>query len=57
MQEKALCLADLLMASGLYAAGPWSATYDGGRRIDYVLYRGAMRSLSDHLLVGVEPEV
>jgi hypothetical protein len=43
--------------SGLYAAGPWSATYDGGRRIDYMLYRGAMGSLSDHLLVRVEPEV
>jgi endonuclease/exonuclease/phosphatase (EEP) superfamily protein YafD len=60
-----LCLADLLIASGLYAAGPWSATYDGGRRIDYVLYRGdfqelgyaAMRSLSDHRLVRVELEV
>jgi hypothetical protein len=53
------------MVTGLYAAGPWNATYDGGRRIIYVLYCGdfhevgyaAMRSLSDHRLVRVELEV
>jgi len=60
-----LFLADLLIAMNLQPAGPGTATHDGGRRIDYVFYRGdfrevgyaATKSLSDHRLVRVELEV
>lgn len=60
-----LFLNDMLLASGLSAAGPGTPTHDSRRRIDYVLYRGGFREAgydvergrSDHRLVRVDLEV
>ena len=62
---KDLFLRDLLLATGLRAAGPSKPTHNSGRCIDYVLYRGGFRDVgyatrkgrSDHRLVMVELEV
>jgi hypothetical protein len=62
---KDLFLNDLVLAEGLSYAGPGIATHNSGRRIDYVLYRGALceagftaeKGLSDHLLITAELEV
>lgn len=56
---------DLILAHNLTPAGNNEATHAGGRRIDYVLFRGAFReagydlqrSLSDHRLLKVGLEV
>ena len=58
-------LADLLLETNLRPAGTEERTHKGGRRIDFVLYRGGIRevgystteSLSDHRLVRAELEV
>lgn len=58
-------LADLMLETGLRAAGPETPTHASRRRIDYVAYRGGFREAgyrltegrSDHRVVGVELEV
>lgn len=60
-----LFLKDLVLAGGLSLAGSGDATHDGGRRIDYVMFRGDFREtgysleegLSDHRLVKATLEV
>ena len=60
-----LFIADFLLETGLRPAGTEEPTHEGGRRIDFVLYRDGFRemgyglteSLSDHRLVRVELEV
>ncbi|HZY65758.1 MAG TPA: endonuclease/exonuclease/phosphatase family protein [Rubrobacteraceae bacterium] len=60
-----LFLNDFILMERLRAAGSEEATHIGGRRIDYVLYRGGFRevgystekSLSDHFLLRVDLEV
>lgn len=62
---KDIFLKDLLLTTGLRAAGPGTATHNSRRRIDYVLYRDGFREVgygmkkgrSDHRLVKVELEV
>lgn len=62
---KDLFLRDLLLVTGLRAAGPGKPTHNSRRCIDYVLYRGGFREAgyatkrgrSDHRLVMVELEV
>lgn len=58
-------LNDLLLATGLRPAGTNASTHDGGRRIDYVLFRGGFRETSyslekgrsDHRVVRAELEL
>lgn len=60
-----LFLSDLLLATGLRAAGEGRPTHTSRRCIDYALYRGGFREVnyatkkgrSDHRLVTVELEV
>lgn len=62
---KDLFLRDLLLTTGLRAAGPGKPTHNSRRCIDYVLYRGGFRDVgyatrkgrSDHRLVMAELEV
>ena len=62
---KNLFLNDMMLAEGLSLAGTRKATHDGGRRIDYVMFRGNFSEtgyslesgLSDHRLLRATLEV
>lgn len=62
---KDLFLNDMVLAEGLSLAGTLDATHEGGRRLDYVMYRGDFREaeyslesgLSDHRLLRTKLEV
>ncbi len=62
---KNLFLKDLVLGDRLSLAGNRDATHDGGRRIDYVMFRGGFREagysleegLSDHRLLRATLEV